>query len=570
MNSASPYTEGTSPAQQHWIRAEIWKVAADKTLSKSEIIHRLLEITGQFLHVSRASYFETSEDRNEVECKVQWCAAGSDFYIGERISAEIWKNMIQSAGDETICLSRRQLPQIIQQPVKDFFDKHRIKSFLAVPFEGETISFFSFSDCTNERQWTEIEIALVLEMTNIVSIRIDQIKTELENQALENQLRHSQTLEAIGQLAGGIAHDFNNILGAISGYAEMIRQKFSSENPKLEKYTNAILSGSRRGAELTAQLLAFARKGRYQKININIHELISHISLLLQHTLDQKIGVKLELMAENSFVIGDPTHMQNILMNLAMNARDAMPHGGTLTLSTKNGELDELLRRSHPEAAAGSYVLISVSDTGVGMDEYTKTRLFEPFFTTKDTGKGAGLGLASVYGAVKSHGGYISVDSEIGRGTIVTLYLPVYKSALQSPHSFFPDEEVRGSGLILVIDNDDAIRTIYREMLSVMGYTVQIFDNGMSAIDYYRGHFSSVNLVIIDMIMEGCNGVECFRELKKINPHLKAVLSSGYNFQTEMQDILKEGIRSVIQKPFDSITLSHAVQEALRSTPENR
>jgi two-component system cell cycle sensor histidine kinase/response regulator CckA len=276
----------------------------------------------------------------------------------------------------------------------------------------------------------------------------------------------------------------------------------------------------------------------------------------------------LDLAAQNPFIIGDPTNMQNILMNLAMNARDAMPQGGTLTFTTANGELDELLKKSHPEALAGAYILLSVRDTGVGMDDYTKTRLFEPFFTTKDIGKGAGLGLASVYGAVKSHNGFILVDSEMGRGTVATLFIPSYKTAALTSPGNAQGGLVRGSGNVLVVDNDDAIRAIYREMLTVMGYTVEIFDNGLSAIDYYKSHFGSVDMVILDMIMEGFNGMECFRELKKINPEVRAVLSSGYNFQAEQQDILREGIRCVIQKPFDSVKLSQAVGQALSGVDE--
>jgi signal transduction histidine kinase/ActR/RegA family two-component response regulator len=567
MNDA-PAQKETSPAQQQWIRAEIWKVAADKSLSKEEIIQRLLDLTGQFLHVSRASYFEAQEGAGVMECTVQWCAPGMDFSIGEKLAVDIWKRLLQDAAGVPLRLVRSGLSDPLKKNLLDLFEKHRIKSLLAVPFEGETISFFSFGDCVNERQWEDLEIALVLEMTKIVSLRIDQIKTEAEKQALELQLRHSQTLEAIGQLAGGVAHDFNNILGAISGYAEMIKQKFTSQNPKLDKYTSAILSSSRRGAELTGQLLAFARKGRIQKVPVNVHELVSHISLLLQHSLDKKITVVLDLAAQNPFIIGDPTNMQNILMNLAMNARDAMPQGGTLTFTTANGELDDLLKKSHPEAMTGGYIHLSVRDTGVGMDDYTKTRLFEPFFTTKDIGKGVGLGLASVYGAVKSHNGFILVDSEMGRGTVATLFIPSYKTAALTSPGNAQGGLVRGSGNVLVVDNDEAIRAIYREMLTVMGYTVEIFDNGLSAIDYYKSHFGSVDMVILDMIMEGVNGMECFRELKKINPQIRAVLSSGYNFQAEQQDILREGIRCVIQKPFDSVKLSQAVGQALSGVDE--
>jgi signal transduction histidine kinase/CheY-like chemotaxis protein len=545
-------------------RAEIWKAAADKSLDKEELIRRLLGILGQFLNVSRTSYFETAGDGSDAVCTVQWCAPGLENYLGEKFPMTLVKGIHARAGADVTRLTRNNIPEEFRDPLLAHFDRQGIRSLLLVLFRQDPISFFSFSECGREREWDDTETALILEMMKIVAMRIDQIKTEQEKSVLESQLRHTQTLEAIGQLAGGIAHDFNNTLGAISGYAEMIRQKFSSNNPKLEKYASAILSGSRKAAELTAQLLAFARKGRFQKTSLDAHELISHISLLLQHTLEEKVRLVLDLKAENPYFTGDPTQMQNVFLNLAMNGRDAMPGGGTLTIGTRTCGPDDLLRASHPEAGPGPYIAISVTDTGVGMDEATKAKLFQPFFTTKDIGQGSGLGLASVYGSVKSHNGYVAVESEIGRGTTVTVYLPVDTNAMLRRRESGAKGALSGSGVIVVIDNDEAIRIISREMLSTAGYTVSEFQSGKQAIDYYRGHAASVDLFIIDMIMEGINGRECFRELKKINPGVKAILSSGYSLEGDMQEILSEGIRGVIQKPFDSARITQAVAEALK------
>jgi CheY-like chemotaxis protein len=247
-----------------------------------------------------------------------------------------------------------------------------------------------------------------------------------------------------------------------------------------------------------------------------------------------------------------------------MNSRDAMPGGGTLTFSTENRDLDDHLRKSHPKASHGPYVAVCVSDTGVGMDENTKARLFEPFFTTKETGQGYGLGLASVYGSVTSHNGYIGVHSEKGRGSAITVYFPVDQNASQRDHAENGSAVMRGTGTIVVIDNDEAIRLICREMLTALVYTVREFVSGTEALEYYRSHEITEDLFIIDMIMEGMNGRECFRELKKINPGVKAILSSGYSFESDMQEILSEGIRGVIQKPFDSARLTRVVAEALK------
>jgi signal transduction histidine kinase/ActR/RegA family two-component response regulator len=547
-------------------RAEIWKAAADKTLDKEELIQRLLGILGQFLNVSRTSYFETTGDRSDAECTVQWCAAGLENYLGEKFPMTLVKGIHARAGADVTRLTRNNIPEEFRVPLLAHFDRQGIQSLLLVLFRQEPFSFFSFSDCGREREWDDTETALILEMMKIVEMRMDQINTELEKSVLEGQLRHAQTLEAIGQLAGGVAHDFNNVLGAISGYAEMIRQKFSSNNPKLEKYASAILSGSRKAAELTAQLLAFARKGRFQKTSLNVNELISHISLLLQHTLEEKVKLVLDLTAENPYFTGDPTQMQNVLLNLAMNGRDAMPGGGTLTIRTSTCGPDDPLRTLHPDAGPGPYIAISVSDTGVGMDDATKAKLFEPFFTTKDTGRGSGLGLASVYGSVKSHNGYVGVQSEIGRGTTVTVFLPVDTNAISRRRESGATGVLSGSGAIAVIDNDEAIRIISKEMLTAAGYAVSEFEGGKQAIDYYRGHAAEVDLFIIDMIMEGMNGRECFRELRKINPGVKAILSSGYSFEGDIQEILSEGISGVLQKPFDSARITQVVAGALKGT----
>ena len=545
------------------IRAEIWKVAADKSLTKEKLIGDLLEIVGRFFNITRANYFETTEDAHDVECKVQWCGPETKSYVGEKVSLSFCTELLALSNGLSVRLPASHLPPDMTRAAREYLDRHGIKSILSMPIDLEHFSFFSFSDNRMERQWSESEISLVGEMIRIVSMRMDQLKTEEEKTFLEEQLRHAQTLEAIGQLAGGIAHDFNNILGAISGYAEMIRQKFSAGNPKLEKYSSAILSGADKAAGLTTQLLAFARRGRYQKVCIDVHELISHVSLLLQHSLDPGIKVALNLSAHTTCITGDPAQMQNILINLSMNARDAMPSGGTLTFTTENGDLPELLARTRPEASGSQYVIISVSDSGVGMDRRTKEKLFEPFFTTKDIGKGAGLGLASVYGSVTSHNGFITVDSQVGKGSTISLYLPTDRNVRRS--SSAGDNVTRGTGLVMIIDNDEPIRAVSREMLMEMGYTVVEFESAALALTYYRTNWHDVDLIVTDMIMEGMNGIECFREMRRINPSAKAVLSSGYSFSAEMSDIVKEGIHGVIQKPFDIIQLSHVVAEAIRS-----
>jgi CheY-like chemotaxis protein len=281
--------------------------------------------------------------------------------------------------------------------------------------------------------------------------------------------------------------------------------------------------------------------------------------------VDQKTKLVVNLNAENPIIFGDPTQVQNTILNLALNARDAMPRGGTLTFATDNSELDELLRKSHPEAWGGLYVAVHVSDTGVGMDEKTKARLFEPFFTTKDIGEGSGLGLASVYGTVTSHNGFVSVNSELGKGSTITVFLPVADPLGRKSGNAELARIVRGTGSIVIIDNDEPIRAICREMLTVMGYTVSEFASGSQAVEHFRTREISQNLFIIDMIMEDMNGRECFRQLREINPKTKAILSSGYRLETDLPEIAAEGICAVLQKPFDTATLSRIVAQAMNA-----
>jgi|WetSurMetagenome_2_1015567.scaffolds.fasta_scaffold00008_152 signal transduction histidine kinase/CheY-like chemotaxis protein len=550
----------------HSVRADIWRAAADKTLAKEELIQRLLAILGRFLGASRASYYESDGDSSPLICKAHWGAAGMSSFLGENIPPELFREVSSVYENGLARIAHDDIPEPIRGPLGALFTSHGIRSLLLVLFDRATNSFFAFSDKNRERDWNEIETSLVLEMSGIVRMRLDQLKTEQEKSVLEDQLRHTQTLESIGQLAGGVAHDFNNVLGAISGYAEMIRQRFAQDNPKLEKYSSAILSSACKAAKLTSQLLAFARKGKFKKASMNLHETISRILLLLQHSLDEKTQVVLDLRAGNPAMVGDPTQVQDILLNLAMNSHDAMPEGGTIRISTENRDLDELVRKSHPRASHGPYVAVCVSDTGVGMDDATKARLFEPFFTTKESGQGYGLGLASVYGSVTSHNGYIGVKSEKGRGSAITVYFPVDANAAPAVHAEPVYKVARGTGTIVVVDNDESIRLICREMLTALGYTVREFETGTNALQHYRTHSVTEDLFIVDMIMEGMNGREFFRQLRKINPHTKAILSSGYSMSGELEEILSEGISGVLQKPFDTATLSRIVAKTLTDT----
>jgi CheY-like chemotaxis protein len=370
-------------------------------------------------------------------------------------------------------------------------------------------------------------------------------------------------MEAIGQLAGGIAHDFNNMLGAISGYAEMIKRKFAEDNPILKKYITRVLDAAVRSADLTSKLLAFARKGRYEIVTVNIHETIQEVINLLEHIIHGRIKTNMHFNAAPASVMGDTSQLQNAILNIAVNSIDAMPEGGALTFVTDIVSLDEEFIDTRPyKIIPGKYLRISIADTGSGMDEEIRSRVFEPFFTTKELGKGTGLGLASTYGIIKNHEGYIEVESKKGKGTEFTIYLPSVDKPSKKTKTV-SEKPQKGKGTILVIDDEELIRDIIKDILGELGYTTFTCVDGRQGIEYYKEHHKEIDLVIIDIVLPKINGYDCFVELKKINPHIKAIVSSGQATSDEVEKMIMEGALGFIQKPFEINYLSKMINEAL-------
>jgi signal transduction histidine kinase len=394
-----------------------------------------------------------------------------------------------------------------------------------------------------------------------------QIRELEEKRILAEQLRQSQKMEAIGLLAGGIAHDFNNLLAGISGFAQLLKRKFSKENTEVLKYVEPIIDASARGAALTRQLLAFARKGKYQLVSVDVHEVLDRIIGLLRRTIDRRIQISKDTHATAPAVMGDPSQIENALLNLALNARDAMPEGGNLVFHTENLQAEGQTVVTGAETyrmEPGAYLVIEVVDSGLGMNAETKKRLFEPFFTTKEVGKGTGLGLASVYGCAKSHNGYIEIESAEGVGTTARLYFPASQQEPVKPKKEPKTKAIsRGKGHILVIDDEEIVRSILREMLHDLGYHVSICSNGSDGIEYYRQHINEIDLVVVDMIMPKMGGYDCLRHLRKIKPEVKVVISTGYSVAEDTQQMFSSGIAGFIQKPFEAADLSRIIADAL-------
>ena len=351
-------------------------------------------------------------------------------------------------------------------------------------------------------------------------------RSEEEKTHLEAQLFQSQKMEAIGTLAGGIAHDFNNILTALTGYATLLQMKMDQKDP-LHVYTNHVLSASQKAINLVRSLLAFSRQ---QTINIGlvgINSVIKGTENLLKRLLTEDIAIRTLLAPEDITIEADVTQIDQILINLAVNARDAMPQGGTLTIATKIVELDDTFKHFHGYGESGTYALLSFSDTGAGMDEETLKRIFDPFFTTKEVGKGTGLGLSTVYGIVKQHNGYINVYSKPDLGTTFHIYLPIGDTAAREEK--LSSAPVRGGNeTILVAEDNDEVRGFIKEVLNQYGYSVIEAVDGEDAVDQYTKSGERIDLIILDTVMPKKNGKEVYDEIRKIKLGIKVIFTSGY------------------------------------------
>jgi signal transduction histidine kinase/ActR/RegA family two-component response regulator len=407
------------------------------------------------------------------------------------------------------------------------------------------------------------------EMLSAVNESLEQ-RVEERTSALEEsqeRLRQAEKLEAIGLLAGGIAHDFNNQLAGIMAFADLIRVS-SKDNDDIREYSESILAGSRRSAELTTQLLAFARKGALLAAPFDMHLVMKDVISLLKHTIDRRIDIRQELHAGQSTVLGDQTRIQSALLNIALNARDAITAKGELKFSTDIVEMELEFCKTFPyEINPGTYLHVSIADTGCGMDKKTMQRIFEPFFTTKERGKGSGMGLAAVYGTVLSHKGAITVNSEPGQGSTFHLYFPLLKTNAEiSRPAADTNPEEQGHGHVLLVDDEPTVSFSMKKMLQQSGYTVTLAGNGREALDYYMENWKSVDLVILDMIMPVMGGRETFIAMKQINPAIAALLASGYSLNGDAQSILDMGIRGFIQKPFDIARLCQSISSIMRKS----
>ena len=382
-----------------------------------------------------------------------------------------------------------------------------------------------------------------------------------ERKSLESQLLHAQKMEAIGTLAGGIAHDFNNILTALMGYATLMQMKMDKDS-SLRSYVDQILSASRKAADLTQSLLAFSRKQSVTLVPLDINNTIKVTEKLLKKLIIEDIELRTSLAKDDMIVMADKSQMDQILFNLVTNARDAMPKGGTITIETDVATIDSTFIRIHGFGEPGRYVLINVSDTGTGMDEATKVKIFDPFFTTKEVGKGTGLGLATVYGIVKQHSGYITADSEPDRGTTFRIYLPAVMAKVDQEQQKTAHAVIMGKETILIAEDNKAVRRFMREALQRHGYTIIEAIDGEDAVDKFKQH-RNIDLSIIDSVMPKKNGREVYEEIHGINPHVKTLFMSGHTRDVVLNKGIEDKEFDFIAKPLSLNALLQKVREVL-------
>jgi two-component system, cell cycle sensor histidine kinase and response regulator CckA len=385
---------------------------------------------------------------------------------------------------------------------------------------------------------------------------------------LQEQLIQAGKLDSIGRLAGGVAHDFNNLLTVILGHLYLVLEKVPAEQKDLRRSLEEVGKAANRASELTRQLLAFSRKQMLQMRQLDLNESIVGVGRMLQRLIGEDIEVSTVLNPAIRPLRADPTQIEQVIMNLAINARDAMPNGGRLTIQTSGVTLDESYAVAHPDSRPGTYVLLTVSDTGCGMDLETQKRVFEPFFTTKGIGKGTGLGLATVHGIVKQHGGYINFESKPGEGTTFRILLPALpKDEGPLPDAAKPDPLPRGSETILVVEDEPGIRRLSCQLLTSQGYQVLEAKDAADAIRLAR-EGSSIDLLFTDVVMPQMSGRQVFDQIAVFRPGLKALYASGYTEDVIAHHGVLDPTIHFLQKPYSCGALARKVREALTTNPE--
>ncbi|MFH1140484.1 MAG: PAS domain S-box protein, partial [Chloroflexota bacterium] len=433
-------------------------------------------------------------------------------------------------------------------PVHNFLTRQQVR--------GETRYIMSNWEPIKDAEGTVVEV-----QTTSIDVT-DQVR-------LQQQFAQAQKMESVGRLAGGVAHDFNNLLTAILGYSEMALGTLPERSPARD-YLREVQDAGHRAANLTRQLLAFSRRQVIEPRTVNPNELVEDLQKMLRQLIGEDIEVATRPASNAGSVRADPGQLEQVLINLAVNSRDAMPRGGKLTIETANVALDEEYARTHEEVSAGEYVLISVADTGVGMSDEVKAHLFEPFFTTKAQGQGTGLGLATCYGIVKQAGGHIEVESELGRGTTMKVFLPrIQDAAKEKPGEAEEAQPLGGAETVLVVEDEAAVRNLTTRSLRARGYTVLAAANGVEALRVAQEYSGRIHLLFTDVVMPELDGKQLSERLKALHPETRVLFTSGYTDEAiSHRGVLEPGV-AFLQKPFASAALLRKIRDVLDQPPSD-
>lgn len=404
--------------------------------------------------------------------------------------------------------------------------------------------------------------AVVIEDRKWGTVALSTMRDVTRQTVLEHELREAQKMQAVGTLAGGIAHDFNNLLQIILGFADLLRMKTDRAAPEYSAIS-AIHEAAHRGAELVNQIMAFSRKVPTNLRAVDLTLVVKESKKLLSRTIPKMVHIDLQLQEGLRPILADSGQIEQLLMNLLINAKDAMPKGGQVTISTRHVTLDEHYCRSYPTIPPGDYVALIVSDNGHGMEKEVVDRIFEPFFTTKKQGEGTGLGLAIVFGIVKSHGGHIVCRSHQGVGTAFELYFPPMDVDADVDLASSAEFQAFGTERVLLVDDEELIRNWGSEVLGKAGYTVLVAANGEAALEIYQGDQGAVDLVILDLVMPGMGGKQCLEKMLKTDPKAKVLITSGYLIDQQTMAFLERRARGIVKKPFKVSELLRAVRGVL-------
>ncbi len=471
---------------------------------------------------------------------------------------------------EIFCLPKTQseLRHILESIHPD--DRGKMLEYQAKTLEGgEPPSALSARIVSRDEkiEWLEVK-AVFIEWQgnpatlNLISNITERRKAEEEQQRFESMRRHSQKMEAVGTLAGGMAHEFNNLLQVVKGYAQLLLLDVEYKDPGYQRLRE-IVSAAGRGGELTQQLLTFSRSMESERRPVDLNKEVKQVKRLLDRTFPKSINIELHLEDDLMMLNADPNQIQQTIINVAANAKDAMVEGGRLIIETKLVSLDDQFCLEHPEARPGDFSVLKITDTGHGMDKETLERVFEPFYTNKGLARHSGLGLAVIAGIVKSHSGFILSDSEPGLGTAFQIFLPVPRDQVESLATESVEIHAGGTGTLLLVDDDDPVRELGEEMLAKSGYSVLSAADGESALRLYKKNKERIDLIILDLVMPGMGGERCLGELLRENPQARIIVASGHLPDEQTKEAIEAKTTGFISKPYDMTQMLKVVREAL-------